>query len=80
MKQAAGLDVWYHYPKDDAARAQTWPSSYPFHALENVVMTPHRAGWLKSFERLRVRALAELLIAAEEGREMPNKVDKELGY
>ena len=21
--QAAGLDVWYHYPKDDAARAQT---------------------------------------------------------
>jgi phosphoglycerate dehydrogenase-like enzyme len=78
--RAAGLDVWYHYPKDDATRANTLPSSYPFHELENVVMTPHRAGWLKSFEKLRVRALADLLIAADEGREMPNLVDKELGY
>jgi len=78
--RAAGIDVWYHYPKDDGARANTYPSSYPFHELENVVMTPHRAGWLKSFEKLRVRALAELLLAAAEGRAMPNKVDKELGY
>lgn len=78
--RAAGIDVWYHYPKDDEGRAHTMPSSYPFHELENVVMTPHRAGWLKSFEKLRVRALAELLLAAEAGREMPNRVDKELGY
>ena len=43
-------------------------------------MTPHRAGWLQSFETLRVAALAELLNAAAEGREMPNRVNTELGY
>jgi phosphoglycerate dehydrogenase-like enzyme len=78
--RAAGIDVWYQYPKDDAERGNTYPSRLPFHELDNVVMTPHRAGWLQSFETLRVQALAELLNAAAEGKEMPNSVDKELGY
>lgn len=78
--RAAGIDVWYQYPKDDAERSSTYPARMPFHELDNIVMTPHRAGWLQSFEKLRVAALAELLNAAAEGREMPNKVDKELGY
>ncbi len=78
--RAAGIDVWYQYPKDDAERRQTWPSRFPFHTLDNVVMTPHRAGWLQSFETLRVAALAELLNAAAEGKAMPNRVDKERGY
>lgn len=78
--RAAGIDVWYQYPKGDAERANTYPSRLPFHELDNVVMTPHRAGWLQSFETLRVAALAELLNAAAEGRAMPNRVDKELGY
>ncbi len=78
--KAAGIDVWYQYPKHDAERMSTLPAHFPFHELDNVVMTPHRGGWLKSFEKLRVRALAELLIAAAEGRPMPNQVNKELGY
>ena len=59
--KAAGIDVWYEYPKDEEARTHTWPSRFPFHELDNVVMTPHRGGWLKNFEHLRVAALAELL-------------------
>lgn len=78
--RAAGLDVWWLYPPDEAARAATYPAHLPFHELDNVVMTPHRAGWLQSFETLRVAALAELLNAAAEGREMPNRVNTELGY
>lgn len=78
--KAAGLDVWYTYPRHDEERSHTFPSRFPFHELDNVVMTPHRAGWLYNFEHLRGAALAELLIAAAEGRGMPNAVNKELGY
>lgn len=78
--RAAGIDVWYQYPKNDEERRHTYPSRFPFHELDNVVMTPHRGGWLQSFEKLRCAALAELLNAAAAGREMPNLVDKELGY
>ena len=78
--RSAGIDVWYQYPKNDEERSHTYPSRFPFHELDNVVMTPHRAGWLQSFEKLRVAALAELLNAAAAGRELPNLVDKELGY
>jgi len=78
--RAAGLDVWWQYPQGEEERSHTHPSRLPFHELDNVVMTPHRGGWLQSFETLRVAALAELLNAATEGREMPNRVNTELGY
>ncbi len=78
--RAAGIDVWYQYPKDDEERSHTYPAHFPFHELDNIVMTPHRAGWLQSFETLRVAALAELLNAANAGQPIPNLVDKELGY
>ncbi len=78
--RGAGIDVWYQYPEGEAERSSTYPSHFPFQELDNVVMTPHRGGWLQNFEKLRVAALAELLNAAAAGRAMPNLVDKELGY
>jgi phosphoglycerate dehydrogenase-like enzyme len=36
----AGLDVWYQYPEGDSDKA--FPSRFPIHELENVVMTPHK--------------------------------------
>lgn len=78
--RSAGIDVWYVYPKNEEARSHTLPAHLPFHELDNVVMTSHRAGWLQSFESLRVQALAELLVAAEQGKPIPNEVHKELGY
>jgi phosphoglycerate dehydrogenase-like enzyme len=77
---AAGLDVWYNYPPDEAARSCTMPSDYPFHELPNVVMSPHRAGGSTDTERLRMDHLAELLNAAARGEPMPNKVDLATGY
>jgi phosphoglycerate dehydrogenase-like enzyme len=78
----AGIDVWYNYPKDDDARAHTQPADHPFHELDNVVMSPHRAGGLNTddTERLRMSHLAVLLNAAARGEEMPNRVDREKGY
>ncbi len=77
---SAGLDVWYNYPADEAARSHTLPSEYAFHQLDNVVMSPHRAGHCDETEMLRMRHLAALLNAAARGDEMPNRVDLQAGY
>ncbi len=76
----AGLDVWYNYPTDKAARSHTPPSAYPFHELDNVVMSPHRAGGADETDMLRMMHLAALFNAAARGDEMPNRVDLQAGY
>jgi phosphoglycerate dehydrogenase-like enzyme len=75
---AAGLDVWWRYPEGDAA--ETHPSGRPFRDLDNVVMSPHRAGHVQETEELRMRALGECLRALAEGRPAPWPVDVERGY
>lgn len=77
---AAGLDVWYNYPADKASRANTPPSAYPFHELDNVVMSPHRGGHSRERERFRMEHLARLLNAAARGEPIPNRVDLERWY
>lgn len=60
---AAGLDVWWNVPKTIDARAETMPSSFPFHELDNVVMTPHVGGGLgePDIESRRAAAVAAVL-------------------
>lgn len=77
---AAGLDVWYNYPADEAARPQTPPADFPFHELDNVVLSPHRGGMTSETERLRMAHLAILLNAAARGEPLPNRVDLVAGY
>lgn len=77
---AAGIDVWYNYPETEADRVETLPSQFPFHELDNVVMSPHRAGFLSAAEPERMRQLAQMLNAAAAGEEMGSLVNKELGY
>jgi phosphoglycerate dehydrogenase-like enzyme len=76
----AGLDVWYNYPPDEAARANYMPADYPFHELDTVVMSPHRAGGSDQTERLRIRHLADLLNAAAQGEPIPNRINLAAGY
>ena len=78
--RGAGLDVWYNYPTDPESRAQTQPSDYNFHELENVVMSPHRGGGSEDSEQLRMVHLATLLNTAVRGVPIPNRVDLIAGY
>ena len=77
---AAGLDVWYNYPDDEASRANTPPARYPFHELDNVVMSPHRGGDEAGIDARRMQQLAELLNAAARGEALSNRVDVVAGY
>jgi len=76
----AGLDVWYRYPHGEEARATTLPAHRPFHELENVVLSPHRAGHGRGTEAARARDLAALLRAVENGGPVPHRVDLARGY
>jgi len=79
---AAGIDVWYNYPHDEAARTKTFPSRYPIHELDNVVLSPHRGGavGVAEAETMRWEALAEVINAAARRETIPNRVDVERGY
>lgn len=78
--RAAAIDVWYRYPHEESERTDTPPSEYPFHELDNVVMSPHRAGFIGMAETTRLDHLADLLNAAAAGQPIPNEVDRVLGY
>jgi phosphoglycerate dehydrogenase-like enzyme len=78
--KGAGIDVWYNYPPNLEARSHTPPADFPFHELENVVMSPHRGGGSEDSNILRMLRLAELLNTAARGEPLPNRVDLEVGY
>jgi phosphoglycerate dehydrogenase-like enzyme len=75
---AAGLDVWWNYPK--TPEEGTPPSDYPFGSLKNVVMTPHVGGATRDAEPARIRALAALLAQIVATDTSQNLIDLEKGY
>ena len=88
---SAGLDVWYQYPQAAAntvpgyfnmpdSALNTPPSKFPFGELENVVLSPHRAGTSIDTEPRRARDLASILLAVACGEEAPNKINLDAGY
>lgn len=76
----AGLDVWYNYPPDEDSWPATAPANFPFHELDNVVMSPHRAGFTKETNYLRMDSMATMLNKAARGESLPNQVDIQAGY
>lgn len=76
----AGIDTWYNYPIDEDKIQNVPPSAYPFHELDNVIMTPHLAGHSKQTEQLRAEHLALLLNDIANDLPMRNKIDLERGY
>ena len=39
----AAIDVWYNYQPEPDAKGRKFPWHFPFHELENVILSPHRA-------------------------------------
>jgi phosphoglycerate dehydrogenase-like enzyme len=68
----AGLDVWYRYP--DHVGQTTLPANVPFWELENVVMTPHSAGWSADALERRWRFISEQMARLRDGRALENVV------
>ena len=67
----AALDVWYRYPAGDAP---VHPAHRPFHALPNVLMTPHVSGWTDGMMDARAGVIAENIHRAARGEAPVNLV------
>jgi len=68
----AGLDVWYRYPEHVGQAVM--PANFPFWELENVVMTPHSAGWSADALERRWHFISEQMARLAQGRELENIV------
>ena len=66
--------------KREDERQGTLPSAFPFHELETVVLSPHRAAHGDVNEDLRWRAVGELLQRLASGQPLPHRVDLAAGY
>jgi phosphoglycerate dehydrogenase-like enzyme len=67
------IDVWYRYPAHGQPQG-TWPSSFAFHELDNVIMTPHASGWTHELLPRRNRAVAMNLNRLARGEPLLNVV------
>lgn len=67
----AAVDVWYRYPTDNE---RCRPSRFPFHKLDNLVMTPHVSGWMAGTRRKRLQLVAENINRLVAGKPLLNVV------
>lgn len=76
----AGIDVWYNYTPEPDADGKKYPSDYPFHELDNVLLSPHRAA-APYAETRRWWDVIENLKRVDAGRnDFLNVVDLAAGY
>ncbi|MDF1569368.1 MAG: 2-hydroxyacid dehydrogenase [Spirochaetaceae bacterium] len=74
----AGLDVWYRYP--EPFTAECLPSDYPFHELENVVLSPHAGSHAPEGKMGQLEGTLENLAALIETGEPRDIADPLTGY
>ncbi len=69
------IDTWYRYPAaGDAESEHCLPSRYPFHSLDNVIMTPHASGWSRGLLQRRWRVMIENFNRLARGEALVNQV------
>jgi phosphoglycerate dehydrogenase-like enzyme len=69
----AAVDVWYRYPTTDEPNIR--PGRNPFHALDNIIMTPHLSGNTDQLWERRFTAIADNLKRFRDGRNLRNAVE-----
>jgi phosphoglycerate dehydrogenase-like enzyme len=74
----AAIDTWYNYPK--AGQPVAYPSTrFPFHELENLVLSPHRSGFARGLHP-HLEDAVENLNRAADGKAPLHIVDLDAGY
>jgi phosphoglycerate dehydrogenase-like enzyme len=67
----AALDVWYRYPQAPGPAA---PATREFHALSNVIMTPHVSGWTEGMIEARTALIVENIERVARGDAPLNRI------
>ncbi|MBU7016054.1 MAG: hypothetical protein HXS44_00990 [Theionarchaea archaeon] len=75
----AALDVWYDYSPAPDEKGRKYPFTYPFHNLDNVVLSPHRAASPLN-DLKRWNEVIENIGRFTRGEELINTVNLQLEY
>jgi len=74
----AAIDTWYQYPT--SKQKEISPSKYDFHKLNNIVMSPHTAGYTDKALEENIKSVFENIVKIYYGEEPENQIDPELEY
>lgn len=77
--RGAGLDVWWRYPKKWRGKGEP-PTDLPFQELDNLVASPHRAGYSENTEREYFQFAGENILRFLQGQTPYNIIDPQRGY
>ena len=75
----AGIDVWWRYPTKWRGRAIP-PADVPFHELDNIVISPHRAAYSENLDRDLYQFAGENILRFIRGETPLNIIDLKRGY
>jgi len=76
----AAIDVWYDYQPKEDAEGKKFPFQYPFHQLENVVLSPHRGASPMDDLKRWDEVIENLKRFAQDNYDFINVVNLDRGY
>lgn len=74
----AAIDTWYQY--SSLEQKEVLPSKYDFQNLNNVVMSPHTAGYTDRALEENIKSVFDNIMKIYYGEEPENQIDTELEY
>ena len=74
----AAIDTWYQYPTSE--QRKVFPSKYDFHKLDNIVMSPHTAGYTDRALEENIKSVFDNIVKIYFGEKPENQIDPELEY
>jgi len=74
----AAIDTWYQYPSSE--QREVLPSKYDFSKLNNVVMSPHTAGYTDRALEENIKSVFDNIVKIYYGEEPENRINPELEY
>ncbi|MFQ5833569.1 MAG: 2-hydroxyacid dehydrogenase [Candidatus Thorarchaeota archaeon] len=78
--RGAALDVWWNYPQWGKAEMKPPSVNFPYHELDNLVLSPHRAAYSENIMRDQIRFVGENILRFINGETPLNIVDMRKGY
>ncbi|TFG33576.1 hypothetical protein EU527_07880 [Candidatus Thorarchaeota archaeon] len=76
----AAIDVWYDYNPEPDSEGRRFPTRFPFHSLDNVVLSPHRGASPTDDLKRWDEVIVNIRKFAEEQYDFINIVQLDRGY
>jgi phosphoglycerate dehydrogenase-like enzyme len=74
----AAIDTWYQYPNSE--QKEILPSKYDFHKLDNIIMSPHTAGYTDRALEENIKSVFDNIVKIYYGEEPENRINPKLEY